>query len=122
MYNIAIRAMGVEKSAYMKLLQQICDGFVQENEMKTFAQIYELIMYKVASYLGDMGEYGTSNKISNEIMETSLSLRRMNMIHMCVYNNLWNQMEDKTKNTLADSAILYKQFISPLDKYPSSMF
>lgn len=109
LYNIAIRAMGVEKSAYMKLLQQICDGFVQENEMKTFAQIYELIMYKVASYLGDMGEYGTSNKISNEIMETSLSLRRMNMIHMCVYNNLWNQMEDKTKNTLADSDNIIKE-------------
>ncbi len=109
LYNIAIRVKGVEKSVYMNLLRQICEDLVEENGMKVFAKIYELIMYKVASYFGDMGKYDDSNMICNKIMDTSLSLRRMNMLHMCVYNNLWNQIEVTSKNTFANNDISIKE-------------
>lgn len=109
LYNIAIRAKGAAESTYMSLLQKICNTLAEENGMMIYSKMYELIMYKIASYLGDVGEYTRSNKISNLIMETSLLLRRMNMLHMCVYNNLWNKRENIAKNTSADCKVSIKE-------------
>lgn len=98
LHNIARRMEGAEKKVYMDLLRKICEQLVEEDKVEVFASTYELTMYNVASYLGDEGEYAESDKICHYIMKLSLSLRRDNMLHMCIYNNLWNQM----KNTSAD--------------------
>lgn len=109
LYNIANQVDGAEKEIYMDLLRKICERLGGEDIMQTRATTYELIMYKVASHLGDMGKYAESNKISDDIMKASLSLRRMNMLHMCIYNNLWNRMKGATKNTSANNETFVKE-------------
>lgn len=105
LYNIANRTDGAEKEIYMDLLRKICERFVREDKAETFAATYELIMYKVASSLGDKGKYVESNEISDDIMKISLYLRRMSMLHMCIYNNLWNQIKSKNTSTVHNSFI-----------------
>lgn len=109
LYNIANRTDGAEKEIYMDLLRKICERLGGEDIMQTRVATYELIMYMVASYLGDLGKYAESDKICEDIMKKSLSLRRMNMLHMCIYNNLWNRMKETTKNTSANNESFVKE-------------
>lgn len=109
LYNIANRTDGAEKEIYMDLLRKMCERLGEEDIMQTRVATYELIRYRVASHLGDMGEYAESDKISDDIMKASLSLRRMHMLHMCIYNNLWNHMRGATKNTSANNGSFVKE-------------
>jgi hypothetical protein len=67
--------------------------------------MYELIMTGVASRLGDAGEYEKSTEISEKVMEECLLAHRMGMLHDCLYNKLWNQIEAAKKGTSAVPAI-----------------
>lgn len=101
-HNITTRLDGTEKDIYMNLLRRICEWSIEENDTKMYIILYELIMYEVASYLGNKGEYIESNGITGDIIRKGLSLRRMNMLHMCIYNRLWNQMKMATENSSAN--------------------
>lgn len=101
-YNMATVADEPEKRAYIDLLQCFCELLAKERDIKEYITLYELIMYKVASYWGDNGEYEVSNKITDDILNECLSLRRMNMLHMCIYNRLWNQTKTAAENISAE--------------------
>ncbi|MDE5950857.1 MAG: helix-turn-helix domain-containing protein, partial [Acetatifactor sp.] len=101
-YNIAMRSDGTEKDTYMNLLRRICEWSIEENDTKMYIILYELLMYRVASHLGDIGEYQASNEITEDIIEKDLLLRRMNMLHLCIYNRLWNQMKIAAESNSAN--------------------
>lgn len=106
LYNIAIRSMEKEKKIYLELLWHICEGLVQENGIRAHFNTYELVMCIIASYLGNTGEYKSSNEIGYRIMVESLSMRRMNMIKSCIYNRWWNQNECVTEDTSAEQKLV----------------
>lgn len=93
LYNIAMNTREEEKMEYISLLKKICEQYIFKNDIKNHIGIYELIMYSIASHLGDIGQYEESSKISDSIIEECLVLGRMNMFHMCLYNKLWNNIE-----------------------------
>ncbi len=95
LYNIAMKTMGEGKEEYIELLTGICEKYVFDKDVKNHIDMYELIMNGVASYLGDMGQYEESNRISVSIIRENLSLGRMGMLHMSLYNILWNKTECK---------------------------
>lgn len=108
-YNIAMRSGRTEKNTYMNLLRRIFEWPTEENDTKIYIILYELIMYQVASYLGNEGEYLKSNEITDDIIRKCLSLRRMNMLHLCIYNRLWNQMKIAAENNLANQKSSIKE-------------
>lgn len=93
LHSIACWTEGDEKDAFMKISQTICEWLASENGIGTHISIYELLMDGVSSYLGNVGEYGKSNQISDMLMEKNLVLRRMTVLYRGVYNNLWNYLE-----------------------------
>lgn len=93
LHCIASWTEGDEKGELIKLSQTSCEWLITENSIGTYIGVYELLMNEVSSYLGNVGEYDKSDKISDMILKNNLVLRRMTKLHRCVYNNLWNHLE-----------------------------
>ncbi len=98
--NIAMRSEDQQvKRMYVNLVMSVCQQLVEENGIEAFINTYETFMSNIASYLGNEGEFARSSEISDEIMRECLSMRRMNMLHNCIYNNWWNQRECSADDT-----------------------
>ena len=93
LYNVADKIDGEEKDSLIGMMQDICEKLVSENGVRAHISIYELIMQSVASHLGNKEEYDRSDEITDRIMREGLMARRMTMLDVCVYNNLWNRLE-----------------------------
>ena len=78
-----------------------------KNDIKNHIDMYEFIMDGVASHLGNMGQYEESSRISASIIKEKLSLGRMGMLHMSLYNILWNETQYKkdTKNIPVEQSL-----------------
>ena len=59
--------------------------------------VYELVMSKLASYLGNIRKYDESNEMSDRILKECLSHRRMVSLSDNLYNNLWNNQKKNTE-------------------------
>ena len=107
LYNIAMKTRGEEKEEYVELLKKICDQYMLKNDIKNHIDMYEFIMDGVASHLGNMGQYEESSRISASIIKEKLSLGRMGMLHMSLYNILWNETQYKkdTKNIPVEQSL-----------------
>ncbi len=104
-YNIAMKSRDEAEEFNLDLLQSVTRQCIFEDSIHTFINMYELIMTGVASRLGDAGEYEKSTEISEKVMEECLLAHRMGMLHDCLYNKLWNQIEAAKKGTSAVPAI-----------------
>ena len=104
-YNIAMKSRDEAEEFNLGLLQSVTRQCIFEDSIHTFINMYELIMTGVASRLGDAGEYEKSTEISEKVMEECLLAHRMGMLHDCLYNKLWNQIEAAKKGTSAVPAI-----------------
>ena len=55
--------------------------------------VYELIVCKIFSKLGNEGYYEKSTLLSNKMLKESLRLNRMYAVMDCLYNSYWNYKE-----------------------------
>lgn len=100
-YNIAMKSRDEAEEFNLDLLQRITGQCIPEDSIDTFISMYELVMTGVASRLGDAGKYEESTEISEKVMKECLLARRAGILHNCLYNKLWNQIEAAKKETSA---------------------
>ncbi len=98
LYSIVMKSRESTEEFDMDLLQSVTRQCIPENNINI--SMYELIMNGMASRLGDVGEYEKSTEISENLMNECLSMRRMGMLHHCLYNKIWNRMETAKKEFL----------------------
>ena len=55
---------------------------------------YEFLMTSVISYLGNIGEYKESDRLSTQLARQSLTYRRSYVLAETMYNNLWNRQNE----------------------------
>lgn len=82
-----------QKSQYIAFLSKQCEAITCNVGVAPYVSLYEVIIDHVASFWGNIGEYDKSNIISLHLLKEQLYLRRMNMLHMCVYDLTWNAKE-----------------------------
>ena len=90
----------------LDLLQSVTRQCIPDDSIDTFINMYELIMSGVASRLGSAGKYNKSTEINKRIVKECLLVRRMGVLHLCLYDMLWNQTEAAKKETSAVPATL----------------
>lgn len=93
-----IRSMGLhvgisEKNMYIDVIKEICEQNRQEHGLQMALHTYEFLLMPVISYLGNIGEYDKSDKVSNDFERESLVDRRAYALSDTMYNNLWNARE-----------------------------
>lgn len=101
LYSIAMKSRDEAEEFNIELLQSVTRQCIPEYSIDI--SLYEMIMGGVASGLGDAGEYERATKISKKILRECLAVRRMGMLHHCLYDILWNWMEAKKKNASKES-------------------
>lgn len=93
-------------NACREFLNDMCLNIVEMKDVEAARLcVYELMMVKSASYLGDIGRYEESSKISRKLLKESLRNKRVNLLMICIYNELWNRQkieEQKAKNIDAE--------------------
>ena len=91
-----------QKSRLIDFLTRQYEELISNVGIAPYISLYEIIVAHVGSFWGNMGDYDRSNKISLDLLKEQLFLRRMNMLHMCVYDLTWNAEEvsklDKQKS------------------------
>ncbi|WP_300785314.1 hypothetical protein, partial [uncultured Acetatifactor sp.] len=100
-YNIAMKSRDDAEDFNLDLLQSVTRQCIPEDSIHMFISMYELIMTGVASRLGSAGEYKKSTEIDKRILKECLLAQRMGMLHLCLYDMLWNQIEAAKKVTSA---------------------
>lgn len=98
LYSIVMKSREPTEEFNVDLLQSVTRQCIPENNTNYGMQ--ELIMNGMASRLGDAGEYKRSTEISENLIKECLSVRRMGMLHHCLYNRFWNRM-DATKKGIS---------------------
>lgn len=78
------------REKYWSILEQYCTGLEREGKADCNG-VYEIAVEAIASYYGDNREYELSDVISRKEVKRGFALRRMNMLHMHLYNIWWNQ-------------------------------
>ncbi len=89
--NIGIFAHTEKENPYIQAIREICEQEEKKSEWGICMRKYEYLMTSVISYLGNIGEYDTSNELSMKLMEKSLRHRRTGVLAEMLYNNLWNE-------------------------------
>lgn len=98
-----IRAIGIrsEKELAARCMQTILGYCIEEKIASGHTKKYEFLMSSVISYLGNIGEYEESNRLSIRLAKQSLIYRRSYVLAETIYNNLWNKqmaMGESSKN------------------------
>jgi hypothetical protein len=79
-------------------IQEYCKGILKDFCLKILKMenvdvsnfcIYEAAMSKCSNFLGNDGKYEESRKISRKLLKESLRNRRMGLLVICEYNELW---------------------------------
>lgn len=81
--------IGKEMAAsYMSIIAKFCK---KEEPASGHMKKYEFLMTSVMSYLGNIGEYEESDRLSTQLARQSLTYRRSYVLAETMYNNLWNK-------------------------------
>lgn len=97
-FNIGTR-MGTEvNNPYMQVIREICEKYQKEGELEIHISKYEFLGTGLCSYLGNIGEFDTSDDYSNILIKESLRQRRMSSLAKNIYNNYWNNKQRELKN------------------------
>jgi len=79
-----------EKKRYIELLLEICNSYIEKYGFSSHISIIEFTLTGVASWLGDIGEFGKSDELSYMVLKECLMHRRIGRREDNLYNNLWN--------------------------------
>ena len=97
---IGMRAEKEMAAKYMGIIRGLC---TEEDVASGHIGKHEFLMTSVISYLGNIGEYEESDRLSIKIARQSLTYRRSYVLAETLYNNLWNKQSamaeiDKSEN------------------------
>ena len=73
----------------------MCFSAMNLEFFSSYGYMYEIIMSRIASILGNEGDYDFSNSISNKLLKESLRNRKVYALVGCIYNNLWNFQQNE---------------------------
>lgn len=94
LYHIYCHETQVDvKGMVEKFLERYCAYLGGEEENRRYIGLYELLRNKIASELGNRGQYEKSNEMSREDIERAIDLRRIGMMDRYYYNIAWNNRE-----------------------------
>lgn len=94
LYHIYCHETQVDvKEMVEKFLERSCAYLGGEEENGRYIGLYELLRNKIASELGNRGQYEKSNEMSREDIERAIDLRRIGMMDRYYYNIAWNNRE-----------------------------
>lgn len=94
LYHIYCHETQVDvKEMVEKFLERSCAYLGGEEENGRYIGLYELLRNKIASELGNCGQYEKSNEMSREDIERAIDLRRIGMMDRYYYNIAWNNRE-----------------------------
>lgn len=91
-YDIAFNGKIEESEICTQYINQRCSDLLCDFQ-PAMMPIFELLLSRLASELGNKGEHDNSSNISQVILRKSLNFRRTHNIAESVYNILWNCME-----------------------------
>lgn len=106
-YDIAFNGEGREAEICNQYIKQRCEKLLIDFP-PAMMPIFELLLSRMASELGDKGEYDKSCNISQSILGKSLLYRRTHNISESIYNILWNEIESHPNVTTNNDNILKK--------------
>jgi len=88
-----IRGIGMraEKEMAAKYMGIIAELGEKEEPASGHIGKYEFLITSVISYLGNIGEYEESDRLSTMLARLSLTYRRSYVLAETLYNNLWNK-------------------------------
>lgn len=86
-----------EKKKQIAVLEEFYETCEKDQIIFCFINMYEVIMDRVASEWGEMGEYDRSDEISRNIIKECLYQRRSYGIHRGIYNIMWNVEQRRKK-------------------------
>ena len=89
-YNISLTRLQGRGNEPLHLLYKLMRNFEQNIPVHSDIMTYELVMRTMSGYLGNMGEYDSSNTISDHVTTLCLRCRRTHIISKCIYNNQLN--------------------------------
>jgi len=100
--DLAFDTDGDLKIVGLEILKNMCLEAMNSKMEASRVCVFELILSRLASYYGDMGEYDLSIEMSNAILKECLFHRRMDNLSENIYNNLWNYQKQSvaSKDTL----------------------
>lgn len=79
------------------IMKEICMEMLDKDIEASRLCVYELLMLRTASQIGNNGEYDESNMICNKLLKESLRNKKMDVLTECIYNNLWNYQQQAQK-------------------------
>lgn len=104
---IGMRAENEMSEKFMEIIHELC---TTEEVAGGHVKKYEFLMLSIISYLGNIGEYKESDRLSIKLARHSLAYRRSYVLAETLYNNLWNEQEmaveqPKSENTKKENII-----------------
>lgn len=97
--NFALYTDGEVAEICRKYLESVCIELLELQELECARlSVYEIIMNYCADYLGTIGRYEVSGKISRKLLKESLRNRKLLYLMNCEYNQLWNYQEIMRQN------------------------
>ena len=84
-----------EKNKYYDVLWEYYKWIERQEFPLEQLGMYGFVMSDVADYMGSLGEYRNSNKISRKIVKESLYLRSLDYVERNLYSMMWNKKEQQ---------------------------
>ena len=109
-YNIGVR-LHDPNNPFIPVINKICEQYMRDNIVPSKIAEYELLMTGMANYLGTMGQFDESDRVSATVIKSFLQNRRMSSLATNIYNQLWNyQQREKKKLPMASRLDVEKEF------------
>lgn len=89
-YRIAQGKVGKEQERYLCILKEIFEEYETLDCITPYIREYEFIMTEISSWLGNIGKYQESNKVSKRVIKECLIHRKIGMLGGNCYHILWN--------------------------------
>lgn len=104
-YKIMNGFDGSEKKLCIDFLLHFFEYYEKEYKMSECIAMFESVMWYTASELGNMGEFELAADLDKKVLSESLKRKRIWTIDAILYNDLWNEKEQQTK----DISPVYKE-------------
>lgn len=88
----------IQTEQCIHMLREFYQQYEEKNMIDAFINMYEPVMWAVASCQGNLNKFEDSSAISSRILRESLLCRRAVIIDDCLYNDLWNYQEQQKRD------------------------
>lgn len=93
----------IEKRDHINYLLHFFELYEKENGLSNGIVLYEYVIIRVASELGNLGEYQAAIMLDKKVLRADLVCRRIWMISSILYDILWTEIEQEMKSEQASN-------------------